>query len=311
MTARIEVGFKPEVRDAHGFKVRTRIREELGLEVREVATIDVYTVDMDISPDEVLLLAGGPYSDAVTQVFSVAAPLAADFEWIAEVGYKPGVTDNAGRTALEAASLCLGRSPSPGEKVYTSRQYLFRGELSRQDVERIVTQILANDLIQRHVLASREEFYRAGGLSLPVPRVSGSEKAVVEEIDIQLSDDALVQLSRERLLALSLDEMRTIKDYFARADVQAVRAQFGLSTSQPMPKSRPLGKRGPSTASIKYLMHVIDYTDENGRRETIHSLFSTCIKGSTQAIRDRLGSRDWCVSVFKDNAGVITWDDDV
>ncbi len=135
MTARIEVGFRPEVRDAYGCKVRKRIQEELGLEVHEVSTIDVYTVDMNLSPDEVLLLAGGPYCDAVTQMSAVDTPLAVNFDWIAEIGYKPGVTDNAGRTALETASLCLGRSPAPGEKVYTSRQYLFRGDLTRQDVE--------------------------------------------------------------------------------------------------------------------------------------------------------------------------------
>ena len=310
MTARIEVGFKPDVRDAHGCKVRTRIREELGLDVREVATIDVYTVDMPVSADELLLLAGSPYSDGVTQVYSVQAPLASGFDWIVEVGYKPGVTDNAGRTALEAASLCLGRSPAEGEKVYTSRQYLFRGNLSRQDMDLIVTQLLANDLIQRHELASREEFESSCGISLPVPRVTGSEKAVIEQIDVAISDDGLVQLSRERLLALSLDEMLTIKDYYGRPDVQAGRSTFGLGCMSTDAEIEALGQTWSEHCKHKIFNAVIDYTDDTGKRETIHSLFSTCIKGSTQAIRDRLGSRDWCVSVFKDNAGVITWDDD-
>jgi phosphoribosylformylglycinamidine synthase subunit PurSL len=309
MTARVEVGFKPEVRDAHGCKVLTRLREELKLDVRDVTTIDVYIVDMALSPEEIQLLATGPYCDAVTQMFSVSTPLATNFDWIAEVGYKPGVTDNAGRTALEAASLCLGRSPLPGEKVYTSRQYLFRGELSRQEVERIVTQILANDLIQRHIIASHEEFEREGGLNLPVPRVSGSEKAVVEEIDIQLSDEALLQLSRERLLALSLDEMRTIKDHFNLANVLAVRSQFGLQHAPTDAEIEALGQTWSEHCKHKIFNACIDYTNENGIQETIHSLFATCIKGSTQAIRDRLGNRDWCVSVFKDNAGVITWND--
>ena len=309
MTARIEVGFKPGVRDAHGCKVRTRIREELALDVRKVATIDVYTVDMPVSADELLLLAGGPYSDAVTQVYCVQAPLASGFDWIVEVGYKPGVTDNAGRTALEAASLCLGRRPAEGEKVYTSRQYLFWGDLSRQDMELIVTQILANDLIQRHELASREEFDRCCGISLPAPRVTGSENAVIELVDVAISDDGLVQLSRERLLALSLDEMRTIRDYYGRSDVLAGRSTFGLGSMSTDAEIEALGQTWSEHCKHKIFNAFIDYTDENGRRETIHSLFSKYIKGSTQAIRERLGSRDWCVSVFKDNAGVITWDD--
>jgi len=309
MTARIEVGFKPEVRDAHGCKVRARIREELGLEVRDVATIDVYTVDMSLSADELLLLAAGPYCDAVTQVYAVNKPLARGFDWIAEVGYKPGVTDNAGRTALEVASLCLGRTPADGEKVYTSRQYLFTGGLSRRNVELIVTQVLANDLIQRHAVASREEFDRGCGIRLPVPRVTGSERAVIEQIDIDLPDDALVQLSRERLLALSLDEMRTIRDYFGKADVQADRKKFGLEHRATDAEIEALGQTWSEHCKHKIFNAVIDYTDESGSRKTINSLFTTCIKGSTQAIRERLGSRDWCVSVFKDNAGVIRWDD--
>ena len=309
MTARIEVGFKPGVRDAHGCKVQKRIREELALELDDVATIDVYTLDMAVSADELLLLASGPYSDAVTQLYSVNEPLAAGYDWIAEVGYKPGVTDNAGRTALEAALLCLGRSLADGEKVYTSRQYLFRGKLTRQDIELIVSQILANDLIQRHMIGSREEFCPGCGISLPAPRVKGGEKVVVADIDVEISDDELVQLSRDRLLALSLDEMRTIKQYYGRADVLATRKKFCLGGMATDAEIEAFGQTWSEHCKHKIFNAVIDYTDETGKRETIHSLFSTCIKGSTQIIRERLGSRDWCVSVFKDNAGVIVWDD--
>ena len=308
MTARIEVGFRPDVRDAHGCKVRTRIREELGLEVHEVATIDVYTVDLPASADELRLLASA-YSDAVTQLYAIDRPLARDFDWIAEIGYKPGVTDNAGRTAREAASLCLDRTPAEDHRVYTSRQYLFRGKLARKDVERIVTEILANDLIQRHAIASREEFESSGGIRLPAPRVTGGEKVVIESVDIDIPDEALAQLSRERLLALSLDEMRTIKQYFSRPDVQAGRKKFGLSAQATDAEIEALGQTWSEHCKHKIFNAVIDYTDENGSRETINSLFSTCIKGSTRAIRERLGDKDWCVSVFKDNAGVITWDD--
>jgi phosphoribosylformylglycinamidine synthase len=49
---------------------------------------------------------------------------------------------------------------------------------------------------------------------------------------------------------------------------------------------------------------VINY-EEDGRKETIESLFNTYIKGSTDAIRKRKGKKDFCLSVFKDNAGVI------
>ena len=309
MTARIEVGFRPGMRDAHGCKVRSRIGQDLGLQVHDVETIDVYTVDMPVTREELGLLAAA-YSDAVAQHYSVSGPLARDFDWIAEIGYKPGVTDNAGRTAREVASLCLGRAPAGHERVYTSRQYLLRGNLSRAEVELIVTEILSNDLIQRHAIASRAEFEARGGIGLPVPRVTGSEAAVIEEIDIDIADDGLLRLSRERLLALSLEEMRTIKEYFSRPDVRAAREKFGLGGRATDAEIEALGQTWSEHCKHKIFNADIDYRDEDGGRENVRSLFSTCIKGSTQEIRDRLGDRDWCVSVFKDNAGVIAWDDE-
>jgi hypothetical protein len=49
---------------------------------------------------------------------------------------------------------------------------------------------------------------------------------------------------------------------------------------------------------------AIEYTDD-GRKESIDSLFKTYVVGSTNRIRQTLGKRDFCLSVFKDNAGII------
>ena len=48
----------------------------------------------------------------------------------------------------------------------------------------------------------------------------------------------------------------------------------------------------------------IEYEDD-GRVETIDSIFKTYVVGSTEAIRRKKGRNDLCLSVFKDNAGVI------
>ncbi len=50
-------------------------------------------------------------------------------------------------------------------------------------------------------------------------------------------------------------------------------------------------------ASIEY--------EEDGKISQIESLFKTYIVGSTDAIRKKKGKKDFCLSVFKDNAGVI------
>ena len=54
---------------------------------------------------------------------------------------------------------------------------------------------------------------------------------------------------------------------------------------------------------------LIQYQEGDTSRE-IDSLFRTCIQGSTEKIRADLGKNDFCLSVFKDNAGVIRFDDE-
>ncbi|MCU0876017.1 MAG: AIR synthase related protein, partial [Pirellulaceae bacterium] len=60
--------------------------------------------------------------------------------------------------------------------------------------------------------------------------------------------------------------------------------------------------------SHKTLAGRIAYRDPNGPRRFENMLKET-IFAATQQIRRDLGTDDWCVSVFKDNAGVVRFDD--
>lgn len=310
MALRIEVGFKRTQRDAHGERMRARSLSDLGIELALVRTIEVFTLDMDLSAEELEQLAAGPFSDPIIQVWSINAPLAEGFDWLVEVGLRPGVTDNVGRTALEAAMLRLGRSARADEKIYASRQYLFSGALKREEVERIANGLLANDLIQSCSIVSAAEFDAAGGLQVPLPRVSAEGKPHVALMDLAVGDDELMRMSRDGLLALSLEEMKTIQAYFTRADVLAARREHGMAGPATDVELEVLAQTWSEHCKHKIFNATITYDDGSGAFTEIRSLFDTCIKGSTRAIRERLGERDWCVSVFKDNAGVIAWSDE-
>ena len=93
-----------------------------------VRTIDVYTVDAALSREEVAAAAFGPFSDPVIQEVAIDRPLARDFDLLIEVGFRPGVTDNVGRTGREAIQYLTGRPFAAGEGVYTSVQYLLSGQ---------------------------------------------------------------------------------------------------------------------------------------------------------------------------------------
>ena len=188
MPHRIEITLKDEVRDPRGERIKREIEHFLHLNVEAVRAIDVYTVDAQLSPEELTRVAAGPFCDPVIQHFHVDQPAASGFDFLIEVGFRPGVTDNVGRTAGEAIGYLLGRPLANGEGVYTSVQYLISGTLSADDAEKIATGLLCNTLIQRYQILDAAGFATQGGVAPFVPKVQGEAKAEVNEIDFEVSD---------------------------------------------------------------------------------------------------------------------------
>ncbi|HPG53292.1 MAG TPA: AIR synthase-related protein [Smithellaceae bacterium] len=306
MTVRIEVGFRQGIRDALGEKTRKRITDNLGMQVQRVVTIEVYTVAGELTAEELHQAASGPLCDSIIQEFSINRPLAKNFDWLIEVGFRPGVTDNVGKTAREAIALLLGGTL--GERkinVYTSRQYLLSGTLTKADAERIAHDLLANDLIERYQVVGKEEFDFQNGLPAVVPQVTGKGDPQLATINLtQLDAKTLLKISQEKLLALNLEEMQTIAKYFADPAVVRARRKMGLDENTTDVELECLAQTWSEHCKHKIFNSKIDYFDGKTKK-TINSLFKTYIKGSTARIRKAKGKKDFCLSVFVDNAGVI------
>jgi phosphoribosylformylglycinamidine synthase II len=309
MPHRIEIGFKEGVPDALGEKIKVRIREDLGLDVQSVNTISVYTIDADLSNEQLKKVARGPFSDPIIQKYAIDRPLAQSFDWLIEVGFKPGVTDNVGKTAREATELRLGIRLKEEEKVYTSIQYLITGDVREREVERICTGLLGNPLIQSFEVIPRGLWNGQRGVEPTVPKVKTDQKIDVQEIDLDRDDRALLQLSDERILALSLPEMKAIRTYLKKGPVLRGRTQFSLGGEITDVELEALAQTWSEHCKHKIFNALIEYTDERGEVEVIDSLFNTYIKGATERIRRERGKKDLCVSVFDDNAGVIRFND--
>jgi len=315
MVARIEVGVKPEIKDSQGLKVLKKIRQNLGIEAKSVKLIKVYLVEGEFDQEVLKFLAESALCDPVIQIYALGRHLAAilpvEFDWLIEVGFLPGVTDNEGKTAEEALSYILGRPLDPlKEGVYFARQYLISGNLTREETERIARELLANELIERWFILSREEFLKEG-LSYPVPRVTEKFPPIVETFDLsKLSDSELLELSRKRLLALNLKEMQAIKEFFSNPEFISLREKHGLSQEITDVELESLAQTWSEHCKHKIFNARITYKDlVTGETEVIDSLFKTCIKKATDEIRKEKGEKDFCLSVFVDNAGVIRLDD--
>ena len=172
MNYRIEVAPRREWHDARGEKTKKQISDFLNIQVDSVRTRDVYTVSADITAAEAARIAEY-LTNPVLQVSRVGGSALTSTDngcrFLVVVGYKPGVTDNVGRTAREAIADIIGRKLAKDEDVYSSVEYLLYGAgLTAEAVDTLARKLLANELIQTVKIFSLEsiighiEFSRFG-----------------------------------------------------------------------------------------------------------------------------------------------------
>jgi len=277
--------------------LKNAILNDLGIKgVQKVETLMVYTIEGELTPKELEFLGKEVFSDPIVEKFSINKPLAVPFTGaIAEIGYKPGVTDNVGTTSVEAIQDAIKKNVVG---VSSSRQYLFYG-ITTEVAEKIVKDLVANGLIERWSILDGKSYK---GFPAYVPKVSLQNQPVVAEVNLNVSDDELLKISQERLLALNLEEMKAIRDYYIKNKEARIKA--GLPTNPTDIELECLAQTWSEHCKHKIFNALIDY-DEAGKTEKIDSIFKTYIRKSTEEI----GS-NYLVSVFKDNAGVIKFNND-
>lgn len=199
---------------------------------------------------------------------------------------KPGVMDPVAQSTLAAAA-DLG---VPLDAVSTIRKYWFAGA-NAATVKQVSERLLANDAI---------EYVVVGPLSMTQLDVGRPYQFELRRVPIrQLDDEALVRLSREGQLYLQPAEMQTIRAYFRELDRDPTDVEL-----------ETIAQTWSEHCSHKTLAGRIAYRDENGERHFENMLKET-IFAATQSLRKDWAAKgdDWCVSVFEDNAGVVTFDE--
>ena len=305
MSFRIELGWRRGVRDPRGDAVVARARRFLHLPLKACRTRDVFKVDADL-PARTQHAIRRAFTDPVLAVSALdRLPAPASFDWLIEVGFKPGVTDNVGRTARVVVEDLLGRPLGAREEVYTAVQYFLRGTLAREQVQRLATDLLANTLIQTVAVHTAAE-WRAAPPDRSVPALRDPAAPQVRTVALDGSDDDLLRISRAGVLSLTLEEMRAIRDHFADPAHRARRAAAGLPPWPTDVELECIAQTWSEHCKHKIFAARVRYTDERGGERVIDGVFKTFIKAATTAVAQRV---DWLVSVFSDNAGVVRFDD--
>jgi phosphoribosylformylglycinamidine synthase len=216
-----------------------------------------------------------------------AAPAAGKSGQFYTVLLKPGVMDPVAQTVLDAAHL-IG---IPITGVRTFRRYFGPPEISSLDRDVLFRKVLANDAIEQVVVGP----VKADHIGLGSPYTFKLISVPLTKLD----DTALVKLSKDNTLALSLDEMRAVQAHFR-----------GLGREPTDVELETIAQTWSEHCSHKTLKGTITLHDKaTGQTRTYKNLLKETVFAATQSIRQNLGSDDWCVSVFADNAGVVKFDD--
>ncbi len=305
MVARLEIKLRDDLPDAEGAHIQRKARDYFGLALDSVRVIRVLTIDADLKERELERARTAVFTNPVTEESSFT-PTARDFDWIIWVGFRPGVKDTPGSTAVEAIADLLKRTFKPHEAVYTSKLYVMKGALSENHVVTIAREMLANDIIQQWKIYSKDSWDQSEGIGHILPKVLLNHEPEVRALAIG-SDDELLQISRVRNLALHSNDIPVIREYFLREDVLAERKAVGLDLPTDV-ELEYISQARSDHCNHNTFRGLFDYHDlATGRRVKVDNLFKTCIEEPTLKLKEQKG---WVVSVLWDNAGVARFDDD-
>lgn len=304
MPARLEIALQDHLIDAEGEGIRRKALDYFGIQLQRVRSVHILTIDADFSADQLERIRTEIFTNPVTQISSYE-PLHLPFDWTIWVGYRPGVRDNPGATAVEAVEDLLGLRLAEDAAIYTSRRYCIEGNgFAIADLEKVAGELLANDIIQQWKIIPATSWDPKSGIGIVIPRVRLDHRPTVRTIPID-SDEILIKISAERSLALNPNDIPTIRAYFSDKKVQTDRARVGLADPTDVELEYISQARSDhcNHNTFRGLFHYRDLT--TGSSETVDNLFKTCIEAPTLALKKK---KPWVVSVLWDNAGAGRFD---
>ncbi len=208
--------------------------------------------------------------------------------WI-EVTWRPGVTDPAVESLLRAAR-------DAGFEVRQAAwgvRFELWGELSPEDLQQLAVELCCNPTIQRYAIDQ----------AIAPPFLDPARPdPVVEVLPLREADEAaLLALSERRRLALNLEEMQAIQDYFRRLgrdptdiELETIAQTWSEHCAHKTFKAR-IRYTGPAPGAPP---------DAPSQTLWIDGLLRTYIQAATEQVH-----RPWVRSAFVDNAGIIAFDD--
>jgi len=260
--------------------------QSLGLKLPEkIRTARLYWLEAEFDRDTAIKLARDLFCDPVVEVAAVNEPIYDDdLACLIEVVRKPGVMDPVVASIRKAIA---DRKFSAGH-IATGRKYLLYypigHSLGESSVLHLGRKVLANECI--------EEIHIDKPAPVHAPR--GQTPFVLRHVQLSGKDDQeLVDISKQGCLSLTAAEMRSIQKYYD-----------GLKRTPTDVELETIAQTWSEHCRHKTLRGTIDFSAPGGTKH-YRNLLKETIVYATESI-----GHGGCLSVFKDNAGVVAFDDE-
>ncbi|MHC4267464.1 MAG: phosphoribosylformylglycinamidine synthase subunit PurL [Planctomycetota bacterium] len=297
METRIEVFTKENFPDTIGNKVASEIVNIGITSIAEIRVVQVYLVDGDLSKEDIKRVCGELLIDGLTQDYVCVNGLSSlpdniqaekvqfghrwrnyDTIYTIEVARKRGVMDPVESTVIKGIKdLCL-----TVKSVKTARRFLIAGLLTIDQVEDIANKILANKIIEDVFIDKNNLFYEDKNETVDYH----FHKNTLDILNVD--DEQLLSISQRGQLYLSIQEMQAVQKHFATLDRNPTDVEL-----------ETIAQTWSEHCMHKTFKGIIDYDGER-----IDNLLANTVMKATAEL-----NKPWCVSVFKDNAGIIEFDE--
>lgn len=309
---RIEVHHAAHDRDAHAASLLASAKAQLpGTTDAKIAR--VYLVEAPLSAAEVARIGSELLADPVNQTALVGASAAPAGAKVVEVHYKPGVMDPVAESTREAICEMFPHLSKAQVAVMTGARYTFAGaQASDAELTKFALTRLGNGVIQgAHLDAYHPKSFPHG-----TPYQFKLRHMTLTTLD----DAGLEKLSREGHLFLSLEEMKCVQSYFKSIGREPT--DIELESLAQTWSEHCVHKTLKSIVSYKADAGNEIFRNADGSLKAGHELKAdgtlvinnllkqTVAKATFDLMAQDAAIKEWCVSVFVDNAGIVKFDDE-
>ncbi len=264
----IKVGTRKGFRDVRGEGIREDAKL-FNIDTGRVDFFDVYFIKGDLSQEELERIALSIVSDPVVNTVDTSPDFSGGFL----ISYRPGVFDSVSETIKEITSILK----IPVENARSGRFIKVEKTLDDKQRNIFLNRVVMNPVVEQVIDSPDEVFiepheYKFRLINVPI---------------INADDERLMEISREGVLSLNLDEMRRIQEYFR-----------GIGREPTDCELETIAQTWSEHCYHKTFKSTITHNGNN-----MGTLFSY-IKRATEEI-----DAPWTLLTFIDNAGAIAFDD--